>query len=229
MAPARRTTRVVGRGKRAIRVTCWVHFIETQPDEEVRANPSPKDVPNSKDEATNTTEAELTLQRNVQPAVQFPSPVPIRQWTYADMEGAVKSVEENNMSIKVVAIKWGMPPSSLREWLLGQTTTNRRVPRTILTEEEETEVVEWCKDMARLGHRLQVNQLQATVSLITASRPNPFTNGVPGRSWWAGFQSKHPNLTIRTVEGVDNDRAIMVRSSIVQAFYDNLKSLIKLN
>ncbi|XP_059077115.1 MFS-type transporter clz9-like [Cryptomeria japonica] len=39
------------------------------------------------------------------------------------------------------------------------------------------------------------------------------------------FRKRHPDLTIRTAEGLDRDRAVMLRPSIVTDFYDNLEKL----
>jgi hypothetical protein len=64
---------------------------------------------------------------------------------------------------------------------------------------------------------------------MIGGRPNPFTNGVLGRLWWAGFRRRHLDFEIRIVQGVDNDRAIMVHPSVVLAFYDNLEKLYNLN
>lgn len=154
----------------------------------------------------------------------------IKSWSMDDMEKAIADVEDHHMTIRGSAIKWGILPSSLRSWLNGVTSTKKRGPPTILTDEEEAEIVQWCKDMANIGHGLQVSQLKSTVAHLVGVRPNPFTNGIPGRSWWVGFRQRHPDLTIRTPEGVDTDRAIMLWPEIVSSFYDNLEELYnKLN
>ena len=35
-----------------------------------------------------------------------------------------------------------------------------------MTKQEEAEVVEWCKEMAQLGHGLEIVQLKSTVTQI---------------------------------------------------------------
>ena len=93
-----------------------------------------------------------------------------------------------------------------------------------MTEDEEAEVVEWCKEMAQLGHGLELIQLKSTVSQICQGRPNPFKDGFPGKSWWFGFKTRHPELVLRTAEGLDRDRALNLRPAVVQKFYDTLSS-----
>ncbi|KAH9292343.1 hypothetical protein KI387_042469 [Taxus chinensis] len=151
------------------------------------------------------------------------------QWTEADMKAAMRDVEENGMSTRKAASKWGIPATNVTDWLYGKRTTKRLGPPTVLTENEEQEIVTWCKDMAELGHGLEVIHLKAYVAHICQSRPNPFNDGLPGKSWWYGFRRRHPDLTIRTAEGLDRDRAVMLRPRIVAAFYDNLQKMYTTN
>lgn len=85
--------------------------------------------------------------------------------------------------------------------------------------------MQWCQDMANIAHGLQVSQLKSTVAQMIRVRPDPFTNGMPWRSWWVGFRQRHPDLTIQTPKGVDTYRAIMLRPCILSSFYDNLEEL----
>ena len=98
------------------------------------------------------------------------------------MEGAIQDVEDNCFSIRGAAKKWGIPSSSLTYWLSGLTTKKTRGPPTILSLQEEMEVVQWCKDLAQLGCGLEVIQLKSQVAHIYQTRPNPLKNGLPSRS-----------------------------------------------
>lgn len=102
------------------------------------------------------------------------------------------------MSIRQASIKYGIPITYVRAWMMGVTSTIVRGPHTILSREEEIEVVQWCKDMVEIGHGLQINQLQSTIAQISGNMPNPFRNGILVRSRWASFRWRHPNLTMRT-------------------------------
>ena len=106
-----------------------------------------------------------------------------KQWTEEDMEHAIEDVKDNYFSIRGAEKKWRIPVSSLSYWL-GGLTTKTKGPPTILTLEEELEVVEWCKDLAQLGHGLEVIQLKSHVAHIFQTRPNPSKNGLPSKSWW---------------------------------------------
>lgn len=71
--------------------------------------------------------------------------------------------------------------------------------------------------------------MKSHVAHIFQTRPNPLKNVLPGRSWWAGFCKCHPYLTIRTVEGLDRNKEVMLRSSIMVYFYKNLTTLCDAN
>lgn len=120
--------------------------------------------------------------------VQLPSRVPLKKWLVDDMKREIVSVEDNNMSVRATSINYGIPNTTLRSWMMEIINTERRGPRTILSIEEEVEVIQWCKDMAEIDHGLQVDQLQSTVVQIIGNRANSFTNGMIGRSWWVGFR-----------------------------------------
>jgi len=72
----------------------------------------------------------------------------IRGWTKEQMLVAIDDIEFNGYLVQASAKKHGIPPSSIHYWINGLTHTKRRGPLTVMTEEEEAEVVEWCKEMA---------------------------------------------------------------------------------
>lgn len=76
--------------------------------------------------------------------------------------------------------------------------------------------------MASVGHGLNIINLKVEVANIYQSRPNPFKDGIPGKSWWTGFKRRHPELTLRIAEGIDKDRAVNLRPTVIFAFYDTL-------
>ena len=69
----------------------------------------------------------------------------IRGWTKEEMLAAIDDIEFNGYSVRASAKKHTIPPSSIHYWINGLTHTKRRGPVTVMTEEEEAEVVEWCK------------------------------------------------------------------------------------
>ena len=148
----------------------------------------------------------------------------IRGWTKEQMLVAIDDIEFNGYSVWASAKKHGIPPSSIHYWINGLTHTKRRGPLTVMTEDEEAEVVEWCKEMAQLGHGLELIQLKSTVAQICQGRPNPFKDGFPGKSWWFGLKKRYPYIVFCIVEGLDRDRALNLHPIVVCKFYDTLSS-----
>jgi len=93
---------------------------------------------------------------------------------------------------------------------------------TVMTEEEEAKVVDWCKEMAQLGHGLDIIQLKSTVVQICQGRPNPFKDGFLGKSWWSGFKKIHLDLLLHITEGLDRERALNLCPAIVSKFYNTI-------
>ncbi|XP_059077123.1 uncharacterized protein LOC131876246 [Cryptomeria japonica] len=138
------------------------------------------------------------------------------------MKGELKYLKDNDMPIRAASRKWGIPTTTLSKWLGGLITTSKKGPPTILMCYEEDLIVEWCKEMASVGHGLQIANLKVEVTQIGQSRPNPFTNGLLGKSWWLGFKCRHPKLTLHTTEGLHKDEALNLRLAIVFSFYEIL-------
>jgi len=100
---------------------------------------------------------------------------------------AINDIEFYGYLVQTSTKEHGIPPSSIHYWINALTHTKLRGPLTVMTEEEEAEVVKWSKEMAQLGHGLEFIQLKSTVAQICQGRPNPFKDGYLGKSWWFGF------------------------------------------
>jgi len=83
--------------------------------------------------------------------------------------------------------------------------------------------------MATINHGLKIINMKVEVFNICQSIPNPFKDGIPGKSWWISFKRKHPELSLCTVEGINKDRAMNLRPYVAFAFYDTLTSTYNAN
>ena len=82
------------------------------------------------------------------------------------MLAVINDIEFNGYYVRASAKKHSIPPSSIHYWINGLTHTKLRGHVTVMTKEEEAEVVEWCKEMAQLGHGLELIQLKSTLAQI---------------------------------------------------------------
>ena len=78
---------------------------------------------------------------------------------------------------------YGIPQSTVRYRLSGKWTRKaRKGPPTVLTGDEEQKLVQYLKTMEKKGFPVVKELLLHKVKTFfgTNSRPNPFTNNVPG-------------------------------------------------
>jgi hypothetical protein len=118
------------------------------------------------------------------------------------MKEAIKEVKKGASSIGKIGEKYGIPESSIRDWLTGKTSSKKKGPRTVLSKEEEESMVDWCMDMQRNGHAITFYMLRRKVADICQGRETPFRNGVPGKSWMDWFRKRHPTVMIEAAHSL---------------------------
>jgi transposase-like protein len=123
-------------------------------------------------------------------------------WTEESMKEAIKEVKKGTSSIGKIGEKYGIPESSIRDWLTGKTSSKKKGPRTVLSKEEEESMVDWCLDMQRNGHAITFYMLRRKVADICQGRETPFRNGVPGKSWMDWFRKRHPTVMIEAAHSL---------------------------
>jgi len=143
-------------------------------------------------------------------------------WTKHDMLAEIDCIEFKVHSTHVSTRRHGSAASNIHYWINRLTNTNRIGPVTVMTEEEDAKVVEWCKEMAQLGHGLELIQLKSIVAQTYHGRPNPFKDGFPGKSCWSGFKKRHLDLVLHMDEGLDKHKALNLCPTIVSKFYNTL-------
>lgn len=69
--------------------------------------------------------------------------------------------------MKTVARDFGIPASSLRDHVYGKTTQRKKGRQGVLSEEEESNLVQWMLDMQTHAHPISVIELRSKVAEIT--------------------------------------------------------------
>lgn len=145
-------------------------------------------------------------------------------WTDSELQQAMAEVDQG-VSMRKAAQKYNIPYTTFREWCYGVTTSRRRGAKTVLTAEEEEQIVQYLVHMCELGYGLSPSALRLKVYEITKSRWTPFKNGIPGAGWMRWWKRRHPELTIRASQALESARAQSLCSENVNSFYDNLQQL----
>ena len=108
---------------------------------------------------------------------------------------------DNGHKYSKVSAHYGIPKSSIRDHMNGRTKTRKMGPKGVLSEEEEIALCTYIEDMAECGLPLIPSQIKIKVGQMTQGRMTSFKNGIPGASWWKWFRRRHPELSMRTLQG----------------------------
>ena len=139
----------------------------------------------------------------------------------------------------VVACSEGMPiRESARKYNVPASTLFRRVrgivemgckpgPNPVLSTPVEDKLSNYLVEMADMGFgfsRQEVMRLAFQIADKSGIK-HPFKNGAAGHKWFAAFQSRHPNLTLRKPESLSYVRAKAVNPVTIQDFFAKLGAL----
>lgn len=143
------------------------------------------------------------------------------QCTETDMARAIEA-HEQEMSMRECSRQYGMSVTALAAWMDERTKKKKKGPAPTIPIEEEEALVQWAFRMQDAGQGVS---LKLKAAELCQARQTPFTNGVPGKSWWDCFRRRHPTLTFRMSESLDRSKAINLRLEVVKLFHDNVQSM----
>ena len=64
---------------------------------------------------------------------------------------------------------------------------------------------------------------------IAKGLKTPFRSNIPGNDWWRGFQSRHPEVTLRKPEKLNTSRSRMMNRVVVSNYFIELCQIISDN
>lgn len=146
------------------------------------------------------------------------------------MARAIKEVNEKHGSIKSIAIKYGIPRTTLRRHLKTG-SAKKKLGRftTVFALQQEEELLEYVFHMDNLFFGLTKEDfLQLVFQYAEANNiPHPFKNGTAGHDFYKGFIMRHPDLSLRRPEPTSIARARGFNRSQVYRFFDLLEAEIE--
>jgi hypothetical protein len=117
--------------------------------------------------------------------------------TFSDeaLRNALQDLAENKNSIRKTAEAYGIPYSTLRDHHKGLVQKRFAGRPTVLTYQEEREIVQSCIVLQEMGFPLDRSSLASVVSdyLKDIARENPFAADCPGPDWFAAFMKRWKN------------------------------------
>ena len=142
-------------------------------------------------------------------------------WSNEQLAATVAAVDAG-CQIASAAKAIGIPTTSLRDHLYGKTMKRKKGRQGVLTVEEETTLVKWMLEMQDHAHPISILELRRKVAEITQEQWTPFTDGIPGRGWLKWFRNRHPELILRSSQGLEEGCARGLNPSSVASLYENL-------
>ena len=145
------------------------------------------------------------------------------KWTDRQLSEAVDKVKNKDLSVRAAALTYGIPRSTLSEHVRGVRGKRKGGGSTVLTQEEESEIVLTCQVLAGMGFPLTKDYVEVVVRDYLKEHPdriNSFgTSGLPGHSWWEGFFSRWPTLVQRKPQHLPKQRAQCATPEVVTTFF----------
>ncbi|KAI4455739.1 hypothetical protein MML48_9g00000314 [Holotrichia oblita] len=150
-----------------------------------------------------------------------------KSYTEAILQQALSKIKAGEPK-KKVAVRYGMPRSTL-QFRLGPNFSKTELGHHIyLSKDDENKLVEWILESHRKGFPRRKLDIQLSVkSFMEANkRPNPFRENTPGDQWYKLFLNRHPVLTERTPEGVTAASANVSEENI-KGWFAEVESYLK--
>ena len=153
------------------------------------------------------------------------------KWTMEQLQAALEEVRSSKgkASIHGTAKRYGIPPTTLYDHLKHTASKIGAGKPTILTHDEEKEIIYCCQVLQEVGFGLTRDNVASIVAgyLANTGRTNPFTNGIPGRDWWTRFQKCWPSLVQRKPQHLPKQRALAGNPVAVREYFEKVERLLQ--
>lgn len=152
-------------------------------------------------------------------------PVARKNWNETNMYKAYLAHVEDNVSVRRAAEMYGVPKSTLQDRISGRVPFGKKSgPTKFLTDEEETELVNFICGCATVGYAKSKQQILSLVSNVVKSKgiqESAVTDG-----WWRSFKGRNAQLTIRAGEQLSYSRAVATSPEIIARYFDLLEQTL---
>lgn len=151
------------------------------------------------------------------------------QYDPGALQAAVDAVKSGKMSVRKAAKMFKVPKSAINDHVSRTIGEGRRPGKQpVFPLEVENEIAEKVKEAGKMGFGITRAQLAFKVGrLATIMRvKSPFKNGFPGKDWMAGFQNRHPDISLRTPTPLNNVKARMLNKEVTNKYFNDLNEVL---
>ena len=154
-------------------------------------------------------------------------PTKYKKWTDVSIQQAVEAVKEKKLSVRRAAEEFGVPKSTVHDRVSGRIPFGcTSGPERYLTDQEESELVNFLSGCASVGYAKSRHQVLALVEQVMREKGKTVSLSA---GWWQSFKKRHPTLTLRTAAPVSYARAVSSSPEILAMYYDLLEKTISQN
>jgi len=152
-----------------------------------------------------------------------------KKWTTEDLAKALDDIQENKLSYREAEAKYGIPKSTLCDYKVGKVEVGAQTgPTPILTAAEEQKLVDYAFEMSKIGYGQTKQQILTMVQKILKKdgRLNPFKDDRPGKKWWQLFLKRHPEVTLRVPELLQQARAQACNAEKISLWFSDFDQFL---
>lgn len=148
-----------------------------------------------------------------------------KNYSDEDMQSALSNIRAG-LSIHKASKEFKIPRGTLQNRIHNRTKKARKGPETVLTSDEEKQIVDWLVANHLKGFPRRKNDVKNVVKEFldadTTPRRNPFKDNFPGEKWYQSFLRRHPTIAIRTPESV-TDASSKVAEKDIRGWFEQIK------
>lgn len=151
------------------------------------------------------------------------------QWDAESLNKACKAIQRG-LSQQKAATQFGIPRRTLRNHLQSGKTDRKLGRMSILTSQQEQDLVTRIKRLAEVGYPItpQIMRHQVFKFVENNKIKHNFNYGqeLAGRGWFRLFMKRHPELSIRKAQNMNPARAQKLNRLIVGDYFRKLEEIL---
>lgn len=146
-----------------------------------------------------------------------------KQYDAEQLYRAFEAVKDGT-PVTRAAEQFGVPKSTLSDRVTGKVEFGSHSgPERYLTDEEESELVSFLCQSAKMGYAKTRKEVLSIVEGVLASKGRhvSISNG-----WWVSFRRRWPCLTLRTAEKLSYIRLMATDEKVIKLYFDLLEQTL---
>jgi len=146
-----------------------------------------------------------------------------RKYELELLDRAVSAVKDAGVSYRGAAKTYGVPYKTIRDHVLGVSTSTKRGPKTVLPQKMEKDLCEAIVEMRVMGHGVRRQDVMNLAADVAEKCDGPgFKKLCPTSKWFRGFRKRH-NLALRQPMNISVNRMSMETLEVKTEFYDRVE------